>query len=172
MEWIYREESGYDERFKADDEQAAVTHGEHLLATGDYGQGVFESGRKTFRVRGWVSRVVAEGDDDAERHYCGDAWLAETVALEHEFEPVPPPCRDAAAEHDWREPHELVGGLAENPGVFGSGGGVRIESACVRCGAGRTWDQWDHDPATGEVMETTSYQPGGTYALAGEDARP
>lgn len=39
--------------------------------------------------------------------------------------------------HKWNRPHALVGGLKENPGVFGdSGGGISVHEVCV-CGASR-----------------------------------
>lgn len=46
-----------------------------------------------------------------------------------------PACSDG--EHDWQRPHEIVGGLEENPGVFGCGGGERISEVCSKCHLGR-----------------------------------
>lgn len=65
------------------------------------------------------------------------------------MEPPAPPCADGHA-HEWSDDHDLVGGLAENPGVWGHGGGVRIHTACIHCGCGKVVDTWATDPLTGE----------------------
>lgn len=67
-----------------------------------------------------------------------------TVAVE----PQAPKCA-AKAEHDWQSPHEVVGGIAENPGVHGHGGGVIIREVCRHCGAYRVTDTWAQDRTTG-----------------------
>jgi hypothetical protein len=55
----------------------------------------------------------------------------------------------------------LVGGIEENPGVWGHGGGVVINEACVRCGCGRTTDTWAQDPSTGrQGLESVAYEEG------------
>jgi hypothetical protein len=40
--------------------------------------------------------------------------------------------------HDWRVPHCVVGGLRENPGVWGLPSGVELNDVCAKCGAWRT----------------------------------
>jgi len=45
--------------------------------------------------------------------------------------------------HRWTADHASVGGLKENPGVFGDNGGVLIVEACG-CGAQRKMTTWDH----------------------------
>ncbi len=59
------------------------------------------------------------------------------------IDPQEPPCCDDG-EHEWASPHEIVGGCAENPGVFGHGGGVIIRECCTRCGCARVTDTWAH----------------------------
>ena len=78
-----------------------------------------------------------------------DQYGDETPMTIH-VHPKEPPCPSDEKTHDWQRPHHLVGGLAENPGVHGHGGGVIIASACVRCGAQRIEDTWAQDPETGE----------------------
>ena len=68
-----------------------------------------------------------------------------TVAID----PTEPAC-SGYEDHDWRAPHALVGGLKENPGVHGHGGGVVIAEVCVRCGCKRTTDTWAQNRSTGE----------------------
>jgi hypothetical protein len=42
-------------------------------------------------------------------------------------------------DHEWRAPLALVGGLPENPGVWGTQhGSVVIREVCARCGSRRT----------------------------------
>lgn len=62
--------------------------------------------------------------------------------------PSEPPCK--GAQHNWKAPYEIVGGVRENPGVFGSGGGVLITEVCVNCGCGRRTDTWAQNPSNGE----------------------
>jgi hypothetical protein len=91
-----------------------------------------------------------------------DGWWI-TVPLD----PEEPPCRSEEGEHDWQNPIELVGGIRENPGVFGHGGGVKIHEVCVRCGARRVTDTWAQDPCTGEQgLESVTYEPAGTIDLS------
>ena len=64
--------------------------------------------------------------------------------------PVPEPDCEEGEEHDWVSPHELVGGIVENPGVWGHGGGVLILEVCCRCGTYRETDTWAQRRDTGE----------------------
>lgn len=76
------------------------------------------------------------------------------------LEPEEPECLDDGG-HDWQSPFALVGGIKENPGVWGHGGGVIIHEACVRCGCRRTTDTWAQRRDTGEQgLTEVSYEPG------------
>ncbi len=67
-----------------------------------------------------------------------------------EIDPVAPNCADGSRDgHDWQSPIEIVGGVKENPGVWGHGGGVMIHAVCMRCGCARITDTWAQDRATG-----------------------
>lgn len=69
-----------------------------------------------------------------------------------------PDCSDDEA-HDWANPHELVGGCEENPGVWSSGGGVEMHAVCLTCGLRRITDTWGTDPYTGaQGIETIRYE--------------
>ncbi len=101
----------------------------------------------------WV-RVRIAGEDGTESAF--------TVTIN----PDEPEC-DHENGHDWQNPIALVGGLRENPGVYGHGGGVIINTACLRCGAGRTEDTWAQDRATGrQGLESVAYEPAGTYDVS------
>jgi hypothetical protein len=76
------------------------------------------------------------------------------------FVPEAPRCL-AGKAHDWQRPYDVVGGLRENPGVWGSGGGVVMDECCVNCGCARITDTWAHRPDTGEGgLESVTYVPG------------
>lgn len=78
----------------------------------------------------------------------------------------PEPSCYGDGSHDWQAPHEIVGGIAENPGVWGHGGGVTISECCMRCGCRRYTDTWAQRPDTGEqgLREVTYTE--GHYAEA------
>lgn len=52
----------------------------------------------------------------------------------------------AGGEHRWIEGRRLryllLGGSAQEPGVWGSGGGVQLSEVCARCGVQVTRDTW------------------------------
>jgi hypothetical protein len=134
--FIYREDSGYDEQFQAATDEAAEERARELLRTGDYGQAQAE---KTFTVRAQVARLET-GDD-------GQEYERDSRTVSWMFEPAVPPCVPADAAHDWKE-----------ESVQGSGGGVLVRESCATCGTVRVTDTWDHDPATGDTMETVTYE--------------
>lgn len=65
------------------------------------------------------------------------------------FDPPEPKCTDGHS-HDWASPLAIVGGIAENPGVHGHGGGVIVHEVCAHCGLHRHTDTWATDPSDGE----------------------
>jgi hypothetical protein len=70
--------------------------------------------------------------------------------------PDEPKCSSGA--HAWCSPYELLGGLKENPGVFGHEGGVRIKEVCKHCGTRRLTDTWATNPCNGtQGHETVEY---------------
>jgi hypothetical protein len=79
-----------------------------------------------------------------------------TVALD----PDPPEC-ESDRNHDWQSPHAILGGLEENPGVWGHGGGVIMQEVCTHCGCGKTTDTWAQNPENGiQGLTSVSYKPG------------
>ena len=101
-----------------------------------------------FDRRGPYTITVSALDADGEEI----DWASATVTVGPEI----PAC--IADEHAWSSPHDIVGGLLENPGVCGNGGGVIIEEICSRCGCRRTENTWDQSwTGTGEPVTTVSY---------------
>jgi hypothetical protein len=83
-------------------------------------------------------------------------------------DPPVPPCVDGG-EHEWRAPHAIVGGIEENPGVWGHGGGVVMHECCMRCRCGRVTDTWAQRSDTGEQgLTSVKYEPG-KYAIEESD---
>lgn len=111
------------------------------------------------------------GDNDETSWVTVHVWLegidtdGDTVRVSEDshkiaIEPDEPKCI-GDEEHDWHSPYEIVGGCKENPGVWGSGGGVCIQEVCTICGCGKITDTWAHDPSDGEQgLTSVSYQPG------------
>ncbi len=110
-------------------------------AADEYGRGGWDDNATAT----WWARVsVREPGGEA-------AWHTVTI------DPTPPGCSEP--EHDWQSPHAVVGGLAENPGVVGHGGGVCIVEVCRNCGAYRDTDTWAQDPATGrQGLDAVAYR--------------
>ena len=73
-----------------------------------------------------------------------DAWA---VHSEHRQVGMTAPDCIGDEEHDWQAPYEIVGGITENPGCWGDGGGVRCRAVCALCGAYRQSGNW------GQCME-------------------
>lgn len=138
-------EEGMEIEIEAEDMDAAQASAQAWAREGDY-----DTTEGTVYVDVWVLPHDQEGepdDDEAERV---------TVALDQ-----PEPRCVSPDGHDWRSPHWLVGGLEENPGVWGKDGmGVLINEACLRCGCLRRTDTGAqrHDTGARGFREVT-YDP-------------
>ena len=97
----------------------------------------------------WVEYHAVNVDDDDDR-----------ASRQFVLQPREPEC-SGGGDHDWQSPIEIVGGVRENPGVWGHGGGVTIDECCVRCGCQRHTDTWATNPTNGTQGHTTvAYKPG------------
>ena len=97
-----------------------------------------------------------------------DAAGEELGSVSVRIDPDEPSCVDADG-HTWSSRHDLVGGLKENPGVWGNGGGVIINEACLRCGAQKKTNTWDYDRSTGEQGLTSVRYERDVYQLEREE---
>ena len=77
----------------------------------------------------------------------------ETYCYKGVIHPEEPPCSEA--QHTWDRPLNIVGGIRENPGVWGHGAGFIIREFCHACHWQREIDTWATDPTDGE-QELTS----------------
>lgn len=130
----------------------------------------------TIWIGACVWRLVVDEDGD-------DAW-EELDTISVEINPEVPECVDSEGDipgaeyiddstllasddddgHRWRSPHELLGGLKENPGVWGHGGGVIVTEVCMRCGCQRTTDTWAQDRTSGQQGLTSVEHEAGVYS--------
>jgi hypothetical protein len=127
----------------ASSEEAAQSY----VDGGDWGN---ESQTCWIRVGTWREGI----DED------GDIVLVNQESHKITIDPEEPECLEGQ-EHGWQSPLSLVGGIKENPGVYGHGGGVTISEVCMRCGCGKTTDGWAQDPSDGEQgLDSVSYESG------------
>jgi len=131
--------SGVRETIKADGLERAVMEAKSRINTTTYDV------ESTIWISVHIDALGAEGDWDH----------VETVTVG--LDPDEPECTEA--EHDWQSPIEIVGGLKENPGVWGNGGGVIITEVCMHCGCERVTDTWAQNSETGKQgLKSVSYE--------------
>lgn len=86
------------------------------------------------------------------------------------MQPAPPLCV-GEAKHDWRQPHSVVGGRPERPGVFGEHEKTIYCHVCANCGWYRTRDLYAVSPEGLRGDEEIAYSepdPVSRAWLAGE----
>jgi hypothetical protein len=106
------------------------------------GDGDYTADGSTIWIKVWV---YPEGDEDARDSY------------KVRVDPPTPAC--SGQEHAWCSPHEILGGLRENPGVQGHGGGVVIREVCSHCGIYRITDTWAQDRTDGQQgLDSVEYE--------------
>jgi hypothetical protein len=169
---LYEDHHKYD-TVDAEDADAALEVAKENVDRSNYDFDPDEP-QKTIWIRVEARRVEACTSSDLE----DDKECADPECPEHEnrveahsdcasakvqLDPEEPPCghkRHPNPEgHDWQSPHEVVGGLKENPGVQGHGGGVTIEEVCARCGTYKVTDTWAQDMTDGEQgLTSTAYR--------------
>ena len=101
-----------------------------------------------------------EEEEDEEGEEDAPSWVhVGTVTVS--IDPEEPSCSEA--RHTWRSPYSILGGLKENPGVMGCGGGVIIEEVCMGCGCSRVVNTWAQNPENGEQGLTSTRYESGEY---------
>jgi hypothetical protein len=99
----------------------------------------------------WIDVFVQEVDEDGEE--VGDR---ESVTIQ--VDPPEPKCVEDQ-EHEWKSPYSVLGGLKENPGVQGHGGGVIIREVCKHCGKYKTEDTWAQNSNNGQQgLDSVKYE--------------
>ena len=102
----------------------------------DYGE--WGDQTETLFINDWASPIDPVTDEPIE---------GERVDVTTTIEVDEPDCTGDG--HDWQSP-EMLGGLAENPGVVGHGGGVIVTEVCAHCGKYKSTDTWAQNRSTGE----------------------
>lgn len=75
------------------------------------------------------------------------------------LDPEEPECTEG--RHDWQTPWKILGGLKENPGVLGHGGGIIAERVCMHCGCAEVTDTWAQNPYDGtQGLTSVEYEAG------------
>lgn len=111
----------------------------------------------------WVRNGDYNFDEEQPETFFVDAFYSceetgERGLVKVSVDPPIPPCV-YGEEHKWESPHELVGGLRENPGVFGHGGGAIFNEVCLKCETTRITDTWAQDKQDGtQGLHSIKYQ--------------
>lgn len=137
----------------------------YLIIDQDSGQATTRASDADEAIDWYADSIDFGADNDNIRSF----WVSITAhdrdgirtSRKVQIDPTEPPCEDGN-EHNWTSPHEIVGGLKENPGVWGHGGGVVITEVCSHCGLRRITDTWAQDPTDGE-QGLTSVEYGRDY---------
>jgi len=119
----------------------------HDAESADIDEPVVEGSARPIYARVEASSYVPEGARQSAVTITAvriGEWETEDVDLPVDEDPNCPHCHG----DEWLDDHDLVGGCAENPGVYGSGhGSVSVTAVCKGCGARRTVDHgatsWD-----------------------------
>lgn len=122
---------------------------EEYVDSGDWGEVETTS---WITVRAWRVGYLIDADGDVvEVTIDRDSH---TITLN----PDEPEC-DGDHDHEWLSPYSVLGGLKENPGVWGHGGGVRIKTVCAHCGKYRVSDSWAQNPENGvQGLDSVAYE--------------
>ncbi|ADC73211.1 hypothetical protein TK90_2725 (plasmid) [Thioalkalivibrio sp. K90mix] len=139
----YREESGHSETIPNVQTMVEAREvAEEWLKDGDWGVE-----RKTL----YAEATVFEKEEDED----GEETILDQATVHARIDPDEPDCREG--EHDWCSPYELLGGLKENPGVQGHGGGIISTEVCAHCGMYRVTNTWDQSQGP-EPVDTVEYR--------------
>lgn len=106
-----------------------------------------------------ISVRVAELDEEGE-----ETGEVDWVNVECGDDPEAPKCTED--EHDWCNPHEVVGGLDSNPGVWSKGGTTIVaREVCRHCGCYRTTTNYGSQRNPGQC-DTVEYDAADECSLA------
>ena len=147
MTYKVRDDYGCSSKIEAD---SALDACRDWVSGGDWG-----NVKKTVWVSCRATPILDNGEEneaEAEDH---------TITVD----PDEPDCVEGET-HEWVSPVEVVGGLEENPGVFGHGGGVIIVCVCAKCGRYQRTDTWATNPENGEQgLESVEYRSADSTSL-------
>ena len=125
--------------------KSAEAAAKEYVDTGDWGEN-----DGTICIDVWVTPYSSGG--------VGGHHLEQQSSAKHRVEIEPPEPNCTSDEHAWMSPVKVLGGLRENPGVWGHGGGVIIREVCARCGKYRKTDTWATNSSDGTNYTCVSYE--------------
>lgn len=135
--YLLRDDGGSEETIQAKSLDEACERAEEWTREGDW-----DTSNGTVFVTVYIEGVTRD----------------ESLHATFSIDPPEPRCLDKT-NHDWQSPHEVVGGLTENPGVWSHGGGIVSTEVCAHCARYRKYDTWAQNPSTGEQgLESTTYE--------------
>ena len=136
------------EAFSADSDKLAIAHATAWARDGDWDDAARQAGREI------SAHIVVHRIDAGEyvEIHAGDVVVMDAAAVDDLIRPACP----GDLDHDWRSPHDVVGGLTENPGVWGHGAGLRVQEVCARCRCYR-WTDTGHD-GDGRTVTRVTYE--------------
>jgi len=104
-----------------------------------------------------ITTVTTDEDGGEDGDETTETTGSQTICVEVGEADLEPVCA-VSDEHDWCQPHSVVGGLDSNPGVW-SGGGTALDlrSVCSCCGMYRDTHLAGSQRNPGEDAETTTY---------------
>lgn len=132
-----------------------------------------------------VTDLVIADELDADGYYLltvtpGPAWPKETIVDDEEHDcsgtlaaaDAPECIGSEDGEHDWVSPHSVVGGIRENPGVWGSAHGqIKCRKVCRHCGMYRVTDHGATDSSNGPCVTSVSCGDADETSLAWVESR-
>lgn len=142
-----------------------------LIGDHDYAELRGNTGWSVYDASDLDIEAIRVGLPECEIALDGDGDLIVEHGYEREcvtvtIEPIEPECA-GEHDHDWRSPYSVLGGIKENPGVWGHGGGVILREVCAHCGRYRITDTWAQRKDTGEQgLESVKYEDADEASLA------
>lgn len=117
----------YETRFRVwDDGNSEIIEAEDMDAAKEKAEEMWQNGSWDGKclIDVYIQEIDWDGNDVGDR---------EEIEVECGEDPEEPECVED--EHEWESPHEVVGGLSENPGVWSLGGTtIRTVEVCKHCG--------------------------------------
>ena len=119
----------YETRFRVwDDGNSEIIEAEDMDAAKEKAEEMWQDG--SWDGKCLIDVYIQEIDWDD-----NDVGDREEIEVECGEDPEEPECSEDEDEHEWESPHDVVGGLKENPGVWSLGGTTMLfKTVCRHCG--------------------------------------
>ena len=144
------DDGNWEEHYQTDSGEEAA---QEYADDGDWGEV-----NKTIwiKIDAWQTGYVLDDDEIVE-------LVIDRESHRIEINPNEPDCEEDQ-DHDWQSPYSVLGGIKENPGVWGHGGGVIYREVCAHCGKYRVTDTWANDGGY-QGLTSVSYEDADDLSL-------